>query len=136
MQAHRLGEGTPATSLDTAGWVTQQWQRFLSELPDGVSAAQLADLDRTFRLSEGGNAEVLFLWLRVAIPHQYTPAYPALERFLTSQGRRKFVEPLYAELATTPQGRGDAARIYEEARPAYHATTRRAVERLLNRGGQ
>ena len=136
MQAHRFGDGTPAASLDTAGWVTQQWQRFLSELVDRVSAAQLADLDRTFRLSEGGNAEVLFLWLRAAIRHQYMPAYPALKRFLTSQGRRKFVEPLYAELAATPQGRGEAARIYKEARPAYHATTRGAIEGLLNSGAR
>jgi hypothetical protein len=46
--------------------------------------AQLADLDRTFRLSERRNAEVLFAWLRVAIRNHYTPAMPA-HRFLTTQ---------------------------------------------------
>jgi leukotriene-A4 hydrolase len=131
MQSQRFSEGTPAASLDTAGWVTQQWQRFLSELPDRLSTAQLADLDRTFRLSERGNAEVLFLWLRVAIRHQHTPAYPALERFLTSQGRRKFVEPLYAELVATSGGRREARRIFLRAGTLYHATTRNAVYALL-----
>ena len=134
-QARRFAEGTPPASLDTTEWVTQQWQRFLSALPERMSTAQMSDLDRAFRLSERSNAEVLFLWLRIAIRHQYKPAYFSLERFLTSQGRRKFVEPLYEALARTPQGRAEAARIYKEARAAYHATTRQAVEALIEKAG-
>jgi hypothetical protein len=130
-QARRFTGGAPAASLDTAGWVTQQWQRFLATLPERLSPAQMTDLDRALRMTEQGNAEVLFLWLRLAIRNQHEPAYPALERFLTSQGRRKFVEPLYAELVKTPNGRDRATRLFQQARDTYHSTTRQAVDGLL-----
>jgi hypothetical protein len=82
-------------------------------------------------LSESRNAEVLFLWLRLAIANDYRPAMAPLERFLASQGRRKFVEPLYAELVRTPGGRELAHRVYAQARATYHTTTRQAVEVIL-----
>jgi hypothetical protein len=117
--------------MDTGAWVTQQWQRFVAALPEPLTVTQMTDLDRRFRFSDRRNAEVLFLWLRLAIRSDYRPAFPALERFLTSQGRRKFVEPLFAELVKTGIGRAEAVRIYEQARPMYHATTRQAVEAIL-----
>jgi leukotriene-A4 hydrolase len=126
------GRVTPRGHTDA--WVTQQRQRFLASLPERVTPALMADLDATFRFSERANAEVLFLWLRLAIRSTYRAAYPALDRFLSSQGRRKFVEPLFAELVKTGGGRAEAARIYEKARPMYHATTRQAVEAILARG--
>jgi leukotriene-A4 hydrolase len=131
---HVVRTGGLASSIPTEGWVTQQWQRFLVELPERLGATQMANLDRRGRFSERANAEVLFLWLRLTIRSDYRAAYPALERFLTSQGRRKFVEPLFAELVKTGVGRAEAARIYEKARPMYHATTRQAVEAILGSG--
>ena len=53
---------------------------------------------------DSGNAEILSDWFHRAIPAGYKPAYPALERFLMSVGRRKFIGPLYAALAKTPEG--------------------------------
>jgi hypothetical protein len=115
--------GTPASQLDTAGWVTQQWLRFLGGVPERTTPAQIADLDRAFQLSKSGNSEILFAWLRIAIRHRYEPALPALEQFLTSQGRRKFLRPLYDDLMKTSWGPAVARRIYQQARPAYHAVT-------------
>ena len=112
--------------------MTQQWQRFLASLPERLSAAQLSELDAALRLSERGNAEVLFLWLRIAVPNEYKPAYRALERFLTSQGRRKFVEPLFKALVETPGRLADARRIYARARPLYHTSARQALDVLLD----
>jgi leukotriene-A4 hydrolase len=132
-EARRFAAGAPAASLQTEGWATQQWQRFLATLPERLTGAQLADLDAALHLSTRGNAEVLFLWLRIAVRNEYRPAYAALERFLTSYGRRKFIEPLYAEMVKTPGGREQAARIYAQAGPAYHATTRQAVETVVRR---
>jgi leukotriene-A4 hydrolase len=132
-EARRFAAGAPAASLRTEGWATQQWQRFLATLPERLTNPQLADLDATLHLSERGNAEVQFLWFRIAIRNEYRPAYPALERFLTSHGRRKFIEPLYAEMVKTPGGREQAARIYAQAGPTYHAMTRQAVEAAVRR---
>ena len=59
----------------------------------------LDELNGRLRLNEAGNNEVLFAWLELAVANRYQPAVPALERFLTAQGRRKFVRPLITDLA-------------------------------------
>jgi len=124
--------GTPASAITAASrWSTQEWQHFLGSLPDRLSATQLADLDRTFALSARGNAEVLFAWLRVAIRNHYTPALPALERFLTSQGRRKFLRPLYEDLMKTDWGQAEARRIYARARPLYHSVSTATLDPIV-----
>ncbi len=127
----RWRDGAPAAELATAGWVTQQWQHFLRNLPDPLPAAGLADLDRAFGLSTSGNSEVLSAWLTVAIRHDYRPAYPALETFLTTVGRRKFLKPLYAELARTEDGLAWARRVYANARPGYHSVSTNTIDEIL-----
>jgi hypothetical protein len=74
---------------------------------------------------------VLFDWLRIAIRHHYQPAMPALERLLTSQGRRKFVRPLFEDLMKTDWGQTDARRIYAAARPSYHAVTVNTLDAIV-----
>lgn len=130
-RALAFAAGAAAASIRAQGWSTQEWLHFLAELPAMLSAAQLADLDRTFRLTQQGNSEVLFAWLRIAIRHRYQPAMPALERFLTTQGRRKFVRPLYEDLMGLEWGRPEARRIYAKARPLYHAVTTGTVDKIV-----
>ncbi len=129
--SQRFAAGTPASQLDTKGWDTQQWLRFLGGLPERVSAAQIADLDRAFGFSTSGNCEILFAWLRIAIRHHYQPAMPALEHFLTSQGRRKFLRPLYDDLMKTSWGPAVARRVYQQARPAYHAVSVATLDTIV-----
>ena len=70
-------------------------------------------------------------WLDLAVGNRYQPAVPALERFLTVQGRRKFVRPLITALAKDAQwGRPIAARIYAKARPSYHSVTASDLDEL------
>jgi aminopeptidase N len=130
-QARAFAGGSPASSLVTKDWVTQEWQHFLEVLPDSLTRAQLDDLDRTLHLTSRGNSEILFSWLRIAIEHRYEPAFPALERFLTSQGRRKFLRPLYEDLMKTDWGKPVARRIYETARPLYHAVSRQTLDVIV-----
>src|SRR5215213_195858 len=113
--------GARASTLNTAKWTSHEWLHFLRALPDTLPASRLADLDNTFHLSSSGNSEILFAWLEIAIRNRYQPAFAALERFLTSQGRRKFVRPLYTELAKSDWGRAMAMDIYRRARPTYHS---------------
>ena len=116
-EAQRFLAGTPASQLAAAQWTTQEWQHFLGALPRGLTAAQLGDLDRAFRLSEQGNSEILFAWLQIAVRHRYEPAVPALERFLTSQGRRKFVRPLFTSLMARGRVGPGAGPAHLRARP-------------------
>jgi aminopeptidase N len=131
-QAQSFADGTGASHLQTRGWTTQEWQHFLGALPKQLTAAQLGDLDRAFGLSRQGNAEILFAWLQIAVRNRYQPAVPALEQFLTSQGRRKFVRPLYAELmAQGDWGQSLARSIYARARPGYHPVTTGSVDAIV-----
>ena len=123
--------GGAASALSTKNWSTQEWLHFLRALPDTIPANRLAELDSTFKLSQSGNSEILFEWLRIAIRNRYQPAFAALEHFLTSQGRRKFVAPLYADLAKTDWGKAMATRIYARARPTYHSVSTGTIDKTL-----
>jgi leukotriene-A4 hydrolase len=131
----------PASAIPWAGWSTQERQRFLSWRPetradgaDWLTPAQLADLEQALNLRNEGNAEVVFLWLQIAVQHRYQPAVPTLEHFLTSQGRRKFVLPLFQSLwAEGDWGRPIATRIYARARPGYHPVTTGSVDAVVGR---
>jgi hypothetical protein len=131
-QVNLWQSGKSARTLKTAGWTTHHWLHFLKKLPDSMTSQQMADLDKTFKLTKSGNSEILFAWLMRAIDNQYEPAYPALEKFLTGMGRRKFLRPLYAELAKTPHGTQMARKIYERARPTYHAVSRQTIDSILS----
>jgi leukotriene-A4 hydrolase len=130
-QTARWSAGTTAAALQTRDWSTQQWLHFLRALPDTIPLARMTDLDRQFRLSESGNAEILQHWLVLAIKNRYPPAMPALDRFLTSQGRRKFLTPLYTELMKTEWGRAMARDIYRRARPTYHSVATGTIDRVV-----
>ena len=120
-----------AAPADFSSWTTAEKLRFINSLPRKLPAARLDELDAKLRLDESGNNEVLFAWLDLAVANRYQPAVPALERFLTVQGRRKFVRPLIEALAEDRQwGRPIAVRVYGKARPSYHAVTTHDLDKL------
>ena len=132
-QARAFAQGTAPGRLTTSGWVTQEWQHFIASLPDTMTTEQMSALDRQFRFTRSGNSEILFAWLRKAIASRYEPAMPALERFLTSQGRRKFLAPLYTDLMAAEWGRPVARRIYGQARALYHPVSANTVDQIVRR---
>ncbi len=123
-------EGT-VDELDPATWSTQEWQRFLTKLPVPLSHEKLGVLDARFQLSKKTNSEVLFAWLKLAAGSQYGPAVPALEAFLGSMGRRKFVEPLFATLMASEWGKPIARQLYPRVRPSYHAVVAAGIDRIV-----
>jgi leukotriene-A4 hydrolase len=130
-QVTAFGGGTAPSQLQTQNWSTQEWLRFLRALPDTMSTPQMTALDQAFNFTRSGNSEILFEWFRSAIRNRYEPAMPALERFLTSQGRRKFIAPLYTDLMNSGWGAARAQEIYARARPTYHAVTRNTVDGIV-----
>ncbi len=135
-QAERwLAGELEAAALDTADWTSHEWLHFIRGLPDDLTAERLAALDAAFGFTGSGNSEVLAAWFLHAIAADYEPAYPALERFLTGMGRRKFLTPLYGALARTPEGRERALAIYRQARPGYHPLAQSSIDELLGIGG-
>ena len=112
-------------------WITDERLRFLNRLPRKLPKARLDALQSAFGLNETSNMEVRFAWLDLAVGNRYDPAVPSLERFLTSQGRGKFVRPLFKALAKDQQwGKPIARRVYAKARPLYHPLVTRDLDKL------
>ena len=110
---------------------TNQLLYFIRHLPGSITATDMAAIDKEFKFTESGNSEVQTAWYTLAIRHQYEPAYPYLETFLTNVGRRKFLRPLYGELIKTPEGKEWAKRIYAKARGNYHPVSYTTIDAML-----
>ncbi len=130
-ERQRFLSGVAAAKLDTKGWVTQQWQHLIKTLPADIALDRMADLDSAFRLTASGNSEILSDWLLLAIKRRYAPADDRLAEFLLTCGRRKFLKPLYTELARTEDGKKKARAIYARARPLYHAVSTGTIDQIL-----
>ena len=130
-QAKAFAGGASATALQVGNWTTQEWLHFIHALPKDIGPAKMAELDARFKFKESGNNEILAAWLELAVDNKYEAAYPALENFLTVQGRRKFLKPLYTKLAATPEGLERAKRIYAKARPTYHSVSVQTIDEIL-----
>ena len=123
--------GRAAQTLDTRSWVTQQWMYFLQGMPATLSSAQMADLDRSFKFTQTGNALIAQSWLMLVARNHYQPAYSRLEDYLRTVGRIKLIEPLYREMMKTPAGEVQAERVYKLARPGYHPEAVAAIDAIV-----
>lgn len=110
---------------------TNEYLYFISHLPEDISITQMQQLDKLYKFTSSGNAEIQTAWYTLAIRNHYTPAYPNIESFLTEVGRRKFLMPLYKQMITTPEGKAWATKIYKRARPNYHSVAFNSLDELL-----
>lgn len=120
----------PTEEVPWTDWVYQEKYRFLSNLPDETPASRMAEMDAHWEISQTGNNEVLFAWLEQSVRSQYEPAYPSLENFLVSIGRRKYLTPLYRAMKETGQDEM-GLKIYRKARPNYHSVATGTIDALL-----
>ena len=119
--------------FETKDWTTHHWNHFLRSF-DTLTTEQMGKLDDEFKFTASGNSEITHDWLLLVIGSEYQPGYEKIESFLTSQGRRKFLKPLYEKMATTDSGKKMADRIYKIARPGYHAVSRQTIDEILGVG--
>ncbi|MBL8542712.1 MAG: M1 family metallopeptidase [Hyphomonadaceae bacterium] len=123
--------GAPPADL-WANWATFPRQRFLQRLPRELARTRLDQLEHALSLNATGNSEVLFNWLELVVRNAYDPGVPVLTHFLSSQGRGKFVRPLYrALMAQGAWGQAIARRVYAQARPMYHPLVVEALDRIV-----
>jgi aminopeptidase N len=126
-----LTGGVAAKRLPAQDWAAQQWVYFLDGMPPTLGAAQLAELDQAFAFTRSANAELVGRWLLLVIRAHYQPGYVRLEEYLTSNGRRSLIVPLYQELMRTAAGSAQAKRVYAGARAAYQAATAAAIDAIV-----
>ncbi len=127
-----LAGETTAAALPYARWTTQERLYFLNNLPASVPRAQLDALDAALHLTDATNSEIAFSWFGIAIRNEYAPAWPRLEQYLVSVGRRKLIVPLYTSLMKTPSGAERAHAIYARARPGYHPITAATLDAIVH----
>ncbi|PHR94085.1 MAG: aminopeptidase [Robiginitomaculum sp.] len=130
-QAKWLKGDTSAANIETAGWSTHEWLHFLNNLPSGLSQAQFAELDAAFSLTGTQNAETAFAWYMQTIQGGYAPATNALESFLMSVGRGKFIYRLYNALNQNGQSEW-AQDVFSRAKPGYHPIAQRRISDILS----
>ena len=126
-----LNGKSAANALMTKGWTTQEWLHFLKTMPEMLGAEKMSELDLAFNFTKIGNSEIAFRWLLMSIKNNYKAADARLEDFLTSIGRRKFVRPLFTELAKTSDGMKRACEIYAKSRAGYHPITQSSVDAIV-----
>ena len=123
--------GVPASKLETNGWTTHEWLHFLRHLPNKLPKSKMVELDDAFHFSASGNSEILAAWFIPVIDNNYTEVYDKIERFLITVGRRKFLSPLYKELAKTEANKKVALAIYKKARLNYHSISTTTIDGIL-----
>jgi leukotriene-A4 hydrolase len=122
---------TPPADLATVNWTTHEWLQFLRKMPPALSALQMKKLDDAFNLTNAGNSEIADLWFIMSVRANYTPAFGAMEQFLSSVGRRKFLEPLYGEMMKSQGKEEMAKRLYARYRKNYHPLAQESLDRLV-----
>ncbi len=125
-------EGMNAEGLNARAWSTHEWLHFLRNLPKPLDLKLMKQLDMSYMLTGIGNSEIADEWYLLSIASKYEKAYPAMEKFLKSVGRKKFLEPLYKELVKTEEGKKLAKRILEEAAPNYHPLATKKMRTIVN----
>lgn len=64
----------------------------------GWQHSVLEAMDKAYGLSSTKNSEIMFRWQMMCLVSAYEPVLPQVVSFITTQGRMKFVRPLYKKL--------------------------------------
>jgi leukotriene-A4 hydrolase len=115
----------------TKSWSTHEWLQFLRKLPRNLSTDKIAQLDKTFNLTNTTNNEIAFEWFMLGIPNNYAAINNKLEKFLLSVGRKKFVKPLYSKMMEQAASATLAKSIFEQAKLNYHPATTEAISSVV-----
>lgn len=117
--------------INKTEWTTQEWMHFIRHIPDTADVSTLAMLDQEFNFSNSGNAEIQSEWYQLSLRKGYDKINPFMEKFLITVGRRKYLQPIYEELAKTESGLAFAKKIYAKARPNYHSVSSGTIDEIL-----
>jgi hypothetical protein len=120
-----------ALQLKVQQWSSAHWVMILNAVPDSVSGARLAELDRVFKFSTGSSAEVAAAWFALALRAGYRAALWPLQNYLLATGRLALIEPLYEQLMQTEEGAAVARRVYALARHVYHPFVARRLDEII-----
>lgn len=122
----------PKTIQKRDDLIMQEWLAFIRTLPRTISVEKLKELDARFNFKGWGNAEIATEWYILGIQAGYTEIRLEMKLFLKKIGRRKFLLPIYKNLAKTSENKEWAKHVFEEASPYYHSVSKNTIQQLLN----
>lgn len=112
-------------------YIAQEWQLFIRRLPKKIDPELMRNLDKNLNFKNWGNAEIMNEWYILGINSGYEDIRPNMEKFLMKVGRRKYIAPIYQELAKTPENLKWAREVFKDAKNNYHYISRTTVQELL-----
>lgn len=114
-------------------WTTQQTNIFLEQLlihaktVKPISETILLTLDDTFHFSQSKNSEIMFRWHSLCLCSEVLWIIPQVVSFLGSQGRMKFLRPLYRALSCLKHDPHLALTTFTSFQLLYHPIARKMV---------
>lgn len=118
--------------FDTTGWKSLEWISFLRSLPPSTTIERLRALDAQYHWTGSPNNGVAMYWYPMLIERDERAAVPAIDRFLTTVGRRFMVKEVYAALVKKGGFWLDHGKeVFATVGPTYHPVTRTTVADML-----
>ncbi|GBC06237.1 hypothetical protein RclHR1_06700001 [Rhizophagus clarus] len=116
-------------------FTTLQKMAFLDRLLEfpPFSHSSIAAMDKAYNFTTVRNVEICFRWQKVCLLAEYEPMFPHVVKFLTQQGRTKYVRPIYRMLNNTKKGSDLAKKTFTENKSFYHPIAATMIERDIFR---
>ncbi|XP_071536015.1 leukotriene A-4 hydrolase isoform X2 [Panulirus ornatus] len=95
------------TSNQVREWLAQ----LLEEEP--LPVIKLEKMDELYNMSSRNNSEIKFRWLRLGLKAHWNNSVDEALKFVTEQGRMKFVRPIYRDFYEWKEMRQQAVAVYE-----------------------
>lgn len=119
---------------DISDWSTGRKTCFLdallgtcTERKRPLALSTVASMKDKYQMHQSQNSEVLFRFCMIAVEAGDTSILPVVVRFITTQGRMKFVRPLYRALFHSEMGKDIAVSTFLENKDFYHPIAAKMV---------
>ena len=118
---------------DLDGWSSQQKCVFLETLLkqsqniEPFSLETLSSLDLAYQFTVCNNAELKYRWQTLCLLSEAEWIVPHVVSFITTQGRMKFVRPLYRSLHNSRVGVKVARNTFENNHEMYHPIAKKMI---------
>lgn len=140
--AFDVGKGS-VPSTDISKWVTNQTTCFLDFMlvtlesqGKQVKASTTRKMDSLYNFSSSKNSEILHRFSLLSIGAEDKAILPVVLKFITTQGRMKFVRPCYRALYASKMGRKAAIATFLEHKDFYHAIAQKMVASDMQLDGE
>ncbi|KAI8992346.1 peptidase family M1-domain-containing protein [Pilobolus umbonatus] len=111
----------------TAGQKVLFLETILDHKP--FSHPSLHEMNKLYNITNNHNPEIRLRWQLLCLKADYEPIYSEVVRFVTEQGRMKYVRPLYRSLHLAKKGAQLAVDTYLQHKVFYHPIAAQLIEK-------